>query len=193
MSRSIATTRANSTCSSTTSLLPLTRADGAKATIKLGKERAPLSWQITLMSMTAASYSKLTRIVKGLTKNLIRNLRKKVKRNLLRSLRMNQRKSPRRNLKKNQRKRMTRSLTRKKTRMKIRTKTRRKTRRKTRMRKKSLKRTTTKSQTKRKMRSHLMSLMNNLTSMSCPHQRVKLSTVLSRKRPEQQSIWSVLS
>merc|ERR1712024_239718 len=75
----------------TTSLLPLTRADGAKATIKLGKERAPLSWQITLMSKTATSYSKLTRLVlrerkRDLTKdlkriNLLMNHKKRQKRN----------------------------------------------------------------------------------------------------------------
>merc|ERR1712051_545860 len=52
--------RERSTCSSVTTLIRLIKTDGAKATIKLGKERAPLSWQITLMSKTATSYSKLT-------------------------------------------------------------------------------------------------------------------------------------
>jgi len=60
MSRSITTTRERSTCFSVTTLIPLIKADGAKATIKLGKELAPLSWQITLMSKTATSFSKLT-------------------------------------------------------------------------------------------------------------------------------------
>merc|ERR1712045_740712 len=59
MSRYITTMEANSICSTVTILIPSTKADGAKATIKLGKEQAPLSWQITLMSKTATSCSKL--------------------------------------------------------------------------------------------------------------------------------------
>ena len=60
MSRSIITLRERSTCCSVMTLIPSIKADGAKATIKLGKELAPLSWQITLMSKTATSFSKLT-------------------------------------------------------------------------------------------------------------------------------------
>jgi len=101
------------------------------------------------------------------------------------------------NPKKTLRKKMIRSKTRKRTRKKIRKRTSKKTsrkkRRKKRMRKRSLKRRMTKSPTKRMMMSHLKSLMTNLTSMSCHHQRAKLSKVPLRKRPEQWSIWSVLN
>merc|ERR1712156_582598 len=178
---------------------------GAKATIKIGKERAPLSWQITLMSKTAASCSKLTRLIQGLTKDLIRNLRENLNKSLKRNLKRNPLKSLMMNLRKTRRKKMIRSKKRKRTRKKIRKRTRkkirkrtkkrtrRKKRRKTRMKKRSLKRRMTKSPMMRKMRSHLMNPMNNLTSMSYHHQRAKLSTVPLRKRPEQWSIWSVLS
>merc|ERR1712156_599232 len=158
-------------------------ADGAKATIKIGKERAPLSWQITLMSKTAASCSKLTRLIQGLTKDLIRNLRENLNKSLKRNLKRNPLKSLMMNLRKTRRKKMIRTKKR----------TRRKKRRKTRMKKRSLKRRMTKSPMMRKMRSHLMNPMNNLTSMSYHHQRAKLSTVPLRKRPEQWSIWSILS
>jgi len=88
---------------------------------------------------------------------------------------------------------MIRSKTRKRTRKKIRKRTSRKKRRKTRIRKRSLKRRMPKSPTKRTKKSHLKSLMNNPTFMSYHHQRAKLSTVPLRKRPEQWSIWFVLS
>jgi len=82
MSRSITTLRVSLTCSSVTTLIPSIKTDGAKATIRLGKELALLSWQITLMSKTATSYSKLTRLVlrekkRDLMKRLTKDLKKK--------------------------------------------------------------------------------------------------------------------
>jgi len=87
----------------------------------------------------------------------------------------------------------TRKKIRKKTSRKTRMKTRKKSRKKTRIRMRRMKRTMTKSPTKRTMSSHLKSLMKNPTSMSCLHQRAKLSKVPLRKQPEQWSIWYVLN